>query len=365
MAGSIFEYNSSTMAVQVSDKVILITESSELVQPVRDVLAENGLSLASEQLSLHSLPAIRSQVKNSGKTTVIREELKKFIDGKGFPYLIAMDARIDSGLPLEKDPDRLMVFKTILFTLIVLSKNLRYKNLRTSILLLADSGDMEYIKELTLKPMSILDLFVVRDAKISKLIHEYKKNIYSFSNRFSIDSMERDVEVEEFISSLNRHIASLKNREDLDRVKTMGSSLDSRDYDAAHVIYRIDYDRVYIDGTVRPLDSPDFEAYKTGALYIRGYWTNRTHLEVSKKLTSAILKGINDEISFSRKDTIDVYIDKECTVDGATPMSIAGLLSKELKDYPGIRFHANKENFLLLSRAPGFSLIKKNVVRID
>ncbi len=354
-----------TMAIQVSDKVILITESNELVQPAREALEEYGLALATDQLNLHSLSIIRSQIRSSGKTSFIREELKKFIETRGYPYAIILDARIDSGLGDQKDPDRLMFFKTILFTLIVLSKSIRYKNLRSNILLLADANDLEYMKDLTRKPLTLLELFVMKDPKVNKLLHEYKKDLYSFSSRFTVDCMDRSPQPGEFIEELKRRLTALKNRENLDRIKSAGSSLDSTNYEAARVIYRLDENRVYVDGTLEPGGSPEYEKFFPGAFYVQGSWTNRTHLEVSKKLTRAITGGLSGERDFTPHERIDIHLDDESRVDGATPMSMAGLLSKELKQYPEIRFHAKRDNYLVLSKSPGFSLIKKNVIRED
>jgi hypothetical protein len=98
-----------------------------------------------------------------------------------------------------------------------------------------------------------------------------------------------------------------------------------------------------------------------GEFFIAGNWTSRTQMEVSRKLSRLILKGIDGGEPFEKEARIVVNIDERANIDATTAASIAGILAKELKEYGYITFVTNREKGFQLKNSPGFSLIQKKV----
>ena len=349
------------MAKKFSDKIILIAESKNLATGIEQSLEKHKLTIATNYLNLFSLSIIRSQIKNAKGTGFLHDELRRFIQKEGYPYLIALDAHLKSGLSSEKDPDGLRIFKTLLLSLIIQSLGKGLESLKGHIIFLAKENDVENMKNLSRNPKVILDMVDTNEKAVKKIIDVYRNDLSLFGSKFHIDVINADLPLDQIGKKIDGYLTEIENRENLKKLKTEGAAIDTKEYEPARVLFKVNEKKYYEDGNLKEYQNTDLKNLNDDELYVVGYWTNRTQLEVVKKIIRAVLLGITDDIQFDPEERLTINLTAGCTIDAATAASCAMLLSKELVDFKDVIIKIHKENLLILKHSQGFSLIQKQV----
>ncbi|MBN1531342.1 MAG: hypothetical protein JXA20_01640 [Spirochaetes bacterium] len=348
------------MPVQVSNKAIFISSRKELSDPVDMALKRHGCEIARGYLNLFSVSIIRKQVERTKELSLIGAELVRFIREQGAPCAIILDGRIDCGLGHASDPDGSNLFKSLLLSCMILGRQKGNDNLRGNFLFLAADPDVERLKDLTVNPRLILASMDSQERDISTVIEDYSRNIYRFGNRFYIECVPADRPAADLLASVDRFLNEIKNRENLARLKTEGAPVDTTSTEPAIIACRTDEGAIILDGEISAQNPGAYEEMVPGELYVIGNWTSKTQLLVSKKIARMVLRGI-EEITFEKTSRIIINITGKSKIDASTAASIAGLISKDLKDYSSLVIQTNKENGFILKNSPGFGLIQKQI----
>ncbi len=181
------------MPIEMSNKVILITEKSRITSPIKIALNSMSLEIEAEYPALTSISVMRTGIARSGKTAFIRTELLRFIRDKGFPRAIILDSQIDLGGECPPDPEMLKIFKTFLIAYVILSKGAELKNLRGNFILLAKGDSFEKQFGIGADPHSAINLLSTQNPEISIFIEELKGNRELFDSLFSITVLNTDL----------------------------------------------------------------------------------------------------------------------------------------------------------------------------
>jgi len=352
------------MTINYSDKIILITSNNRLTLPLKQILAKHSKSIANEYINLHSIPMIQKAISRTQKTVFIRTELVRFIRETGYPFIIALDYKIDSGIGPKLDPDRLKILRSFLISFIILSRGKGFANIKCNLLLLTGQSDYNAVNDLELNPLKILETLNIHDKIINSFIEELRSSPEKFNSLFFIKSLNMETDQISLASNINNFINGINARENLsDKVLPKGPEMKKKSAEPAKVIYVHDQDTIYINGEKQETAPEGSENYEKNQFYISGYWTTQTLNEVSKEIHRLISKGFGT-IKFDPKEKQIINITDECRVDASTTANIAQLAFKDLQEYQNIRIGVSIDNIEILQKSKGFSLIKKIVQRI-
>lgn len=353
------------MSLSLSNKALLLTEHSSPSMTLKKVLPAHGIEIASGYLSLHSLDMIRKVIRNTRNTTAIRTELLKFIREQGFPFFIAMDFRIDSGLPEEMDPDKLKLLRTFLISFIILSRGTGFENLRGNFLLLYDQKSAQQVQSIESNPRTLMNLIATKDPKINGFIDELKNDQQKFNRIFYVKGLYLNSESNDFFLGIENFLQGIKAREKLmvaqQRQAATTKVMDTVERAAAKVLYLLNDGRLYVDGEFSSPEEEKADGLETNRIYIKGPWTGRTQKEVATKIIKAVKGNINSEAEFLPEEPVIIDLTGGCDVDAATTVSMAQLAGKDLIAYKGLSFRVNDTIYNTLQHSDGFSLIKKQI----
>ncbi len=194
------------MSIEISNKIILITEKSRITSPIRIALNGLGLDIVADYPALTSIQMMRTGIAKSGKTAFIRKELLRFINENGFPRAIIMDSQIDSGLIAVPDSDMLKIFKTFLIAYVILSKGADCRNLKGNFILLTKGGEFEKKYGIGGNPHSVMSLLSTQNPEINFFIDEYKENAERFNDIFSISLLDTDLSSDLITESVSKFL---------------------------------------------------------------------------------------------------------------------------------------------------------------
>jgi hypothetical protein len=351
------------MSVSASNRILVITDNHRNIVPIRAALKTHELVIE-ENLNLHSAEMIRKILRNTKNTTFLRTELFKFIQAHGYPFFIAIDYRLDCGLPPELDPDQMKLLRTLLISFIILSRGKGFENLRGNFLILGKEDQMGEIQAIEQNPTTILEKINTRDEKVNSFITQMKEDRARFNRTFLIRSIAVETASDEVTRNVDNFIQAIKAREKLltpPEEDTSQTQHDRGDYEAASVIYPIDEDKVYVNGEIILDMEGTYSSLDRGQFYIQGYWTNKTQLRVADKIIHAVKGNLNGKVTFSPDEEIPFVLGEDCIIDATTAASLAQITAKDLYEYPEIKIYTTDENRQKLENSTGFGMIQKIV----
>ncbi len=350
------------MPVNSSRKIILISDNTRIAMPIKAAITPFTLEIDEEFLNLHSLSLMRKAIHSTKSTNFIRSELLRFIKQNGFPFLTIIDYKIDTGLDSDVDPDHMKILRTLLISYIILSKGNGFENLKANIILLGTNSQKHEITKIEANPQIILGLLATKDEFINNLISELKSDINKFKKLFFIKSLNSEIRNDEISLILTGYIQAINARENLIKPPAPESDTpkhDAEDHDTPMLIYKIDGNNVYSDGEIISSEKPEFNNLKMNEFYVIGHWTNKTQLELTKKILKAVNNGVVKDKKFETDEKITINLSENCFVDAATTASIAQLLVRDLSAYKNILFKVSPKNMDTLMNSAGSQMIKK------
>jgi hypothetical protein len=350
------------MPVTSSQKIMLISDNSRISMPIKTSITPFGLEIDEEFLNLHSLSLMRKAINSTKSTNFIRSELLRFIKQNGYPFLTIIDYKIDTGLGADIDPDKMKILRTILISYIILSKGNGFENLKANIILLGTNSQQQEILKIETNPHLILGLLATKDESINAFITELKKDMAKFSKLFYIKGLNTEIRSDEIVLKLTAYIQTIKARENLTKPSTPESDApkhDAEDHDTPRLIFRIDDNNVFSDGEIISDEKSEFNNLNKNEFYVLGHWTNKTQLDLTKKIIKVVNSGVTRERKFDAEEKIIINLNGNCSVDAATTASIAQLLVRDLSGYKNIIFKVSQKNMEILQNSAGAQMIKK------
>lgn len=355
--------NNKLMKIENSNSIILLTENSRIPIQMKSSVAGFGLEIITKYLNLNSLSIMRKVMKSSKNTAFLRTELLRMIKETGFPFFIALDFKIDTGLGAEIDPDSLKILRTFLISYIILSRGRGFEELRGNFCILYTGSQASLASKIEEDPHTILGILGAKDKIINSFIDELKNDKNKFNRLFYIRTINIDLPQNDVNIMISNFVNGIKARETIFSKRSESPQFDSST-EAAKIIYIFDDDKTYIDGQIFTEQSQEYFMLEKNQIHVIGSWTNKTQLAVSQKIAAAVLKGMNGEKKFSADDQITIRLDENCRVDASTAASIAQLTAKELEKFPKTIILLSNENLTSLQNATGFNMIRKIVQRI-
>ncbi len=347
--------------MEYSKKIILITENNRIVTPIKHTLNKRSLEIASEYLNLHSPAVMRKVIARTGNTGFIRTELMRFIKEQGPPYAIIMDGQTNLGLGPEADPGRMKLFKTLLISYIILGKGKEFENLTGNFLLMTGGNSLEEKLHIGTEPFGVLNFLKTGNQAINSYIDELKQNREKFNERFVIRLLDSEISSDQISLSIQKFLQDITAKMATENPPPVEKSPVQVDEKPARIVFKIDDDSVYDDGSVTPATSDEYAAMKPGEIYLIGSWVAATELDVSKKIADVIQKGIPDKKRFSFNDAIVFHLDDRCLIDKNTALSVAQLFTKNLSAYKKISIIASDNNEKIIVKSRGYPMIKNMI----
>lgn len=356
------------MPIEMSDRVILITEKSRITSPIKIALNSLALEIEAEYPALTSISVMRTGIARSGKTAFIRTELLRFIRDKGFPRAIILDSQIDLGRECPPDPDMLKIFKTFLIAYVILSKGAELKKLRGNFILLAKGNAFEKQFGIGADPLCVMNLLSTQNPEINIFIDELKNNPQLFNELFSITVLDTDLSSDVITETVKKSLTGTKQNTPAEKqtqpaaaspaeIKKKIEKTPENDADA-RIVFRIDSDSVYDNGRIITELTEEHRSLKEREFYIIGAWVSKNELDISKQIATVLQKGISEKARFGYSDAIKFNIDDRCMIDKNTTLSIAQLFTKNLSLFKKITISASVKNSELIQKSRGFPMIR-------
>ncbi len=358
------------MPIEMSKKIILLTEKPRISSPIKIALNSLGLDIVTNYPAITSIQVMRTGIAKSVKTAFIRTELLRFIKENGFPRAIILDSQIDLGPGPVHDPGMLKIFKTFLIAYVILSKGAECRNLRGNFILLTKGNAFEKEFGIGENPHSVMNLLSTENPEINFFIDELKENRERFNSIFSISLLDADLPSDIITTVITKFISetSTGSRDAEPHVETIQAAVlkenvkvnvqDKPEDTVTRILYRIDSSSVYYDGEILSELSDEHTSLKEREFYITGPWTSKTELEISKRIAGVIQKGINEKARFGYNDKIVVNIDDRCVIDKNTTLSLAQLFTKNLSLFKKITIIASAKNGALILKSRGYPMIR-------
>ncbi len=343
-----------------SRKVILISDNKRASASIRGALGRHGLEVESRLLNLSSIPMIKKILARTGNTAFIRSDLFRFIREEGAPFALMMDYEAGLG-PELGDTDGRKLLRTFLVSYIIFSRGKGFESLRGNFLLLGTARNMEDIVKIEQNPLSVLDMISTRDSIVNSFVNDLRGDRQKFLRHFYIRGLNTEAPAGEAADTVGKFVQSVNERTRLAEAAPGRADPPPRDGGgtAAQLVYRIDEERVWVDGDVLGVDSgTGYEALKTGEFYLAGHYTNRNLREVDGKLKSAITRGVAT-VKFDADSPIVINLQEGCVTDASTAASLAQMLAHDLGGFTGIRLAVNGENRRILEKSSGYNLLKQ------
>lgn len=352
------------MPVEMSNRVILITELPRITTTIKLALNKIGAEIITDYPAITSISVMRTGIAKSGKTAFIRTELMRFIKEKGFPRAIILDSRLHPSAVPDKDADSLKILKTFLIAYIILQKGEGYSGLHGNFILLTKGNTFNKETGLGSSPHSIMKLLSTQNPEINLFIEELKDNKERFDSLFSIHLMD----TEQSSDVISDNIVKMLVKGDRSGAAAASADVpapeavhedENNAAEAAHVLYKLDEGTLYDDAEIITELTGDQLSLKEKEIYISGSWVSGNELEVAKKIATLILKGVEGKLRFSYNDVITINMDDMCVIDKNTTLSAAQLFTKNLAAYKKIKIITSPKNGELMQKSRGFPMIRE------
>ncbi len=354
------------MAINISNKAMLLTGYENVIQLIKDVLPEINIDQYSEKSSLTSLASLKQKLQEEGNISFLKKEILSFIQNEGYPFIIVLDMKINTGI--EGDPEHVKVLKTLLISYIIILQSEQYKNISCNVLILMDKNEYNHFKNTHKHPQNFLSIIKTNDERLNSIISEYTINSEKFKRNFNIlitnAEQEPSLIKSEFILFTNMIKAKEKLKNKLVQEKPVSNA--GPKIEAAHpadLVLRIG-DICFKNGD-EPCKYDDRLNLDEKEIYILGNFTSYTRLDVIDRLLRLIKTGFGNDLNFKKGDPLIISIPNESVIDSTTPITLAQLLSKELQDYKNVRIKTSSEHYKTMQQSKGFSMIQRNVIIHD
>jgi hypothetical protein len=347
--------------LESSNKIIQISKYQDLSETLKGIITKHGMDIADDYSNLHSIDMIKKGIGQTGNTSFMRSELVRFIRETGFPFLFIMDYKIDTGVGKQLDPDGMKLLRTLLISCIILARGAGFEKLRGNFLLLAEKNDLARARQIESDPLRILKILSTSDKIVNSFINELKSNSYHFNQLFYIRAMSTESSVNDIHVVMDTMIKAIYARKHLKRLKETKASINTGDYEAAKVLYRLDDKKVYIDGEIKTVKSGSMNQLESNQFYVMGHWVNKTLIETADKVIIAVRKGLGTEKVFAGDDAIIINLTDKCIVDSTLTPSLIQILTKDLGSFSNITINITESNNAVLSQAKGYNLLKKSL----
>jgi len=349
------------MTFFLSRKGLVLSKSVSILQKIKEAANSMDFEVEENFPPLTSLDSIIELIQKNKSTAFLRTELLRFFKERGFPYFIAIDFTIDTGLEKKLDPDKMKILRTFLISYIILSRGKDFSQLQGNFILFYNNQDKNKIASFQNNPQNILNNLATKDKIINSFIEELKKDFKSFTKLFILKCLNKEDNLEQIISELKLFTGkiNIKNKYIPVKKEEKTSTIDKTDYDPANILYKFSETKIYINGEIKDI-SDKYKELKDDRMYLQGHWTNKTLAEVANKISKAIKSGLGKNKSFKAGQEILIDINQKTIIDSTIIMSISQLTSKELIDYKTI-FLINEKNREMLENSTGFNFIKNNV----
>jgi len=319
------------------------------------------MDIADDYSSLHSIDRIKEAIGQTGNTSFMRSELVRFIREAGFPFLFIMDYRIDTGVEKTLDPDRMKLLRTLLISCIILARGAGFEKLRGNFLLLAEKEDLARARQIESDPLRILKILSTSDKIVNSFIEELKGDRHRFNQLFFIRALNTGSSVNDIHVIMEAMIKAIQARKHLSRTKETKAVINSGEYEAAKVLYRLDDEKVYIDGEIKSVKSGSMNQLERNQFYLTGHWVNKNLIETTNKVIHAVRNGLGREKTFSENEAIIINLTDKCVVDSTLTPSLIQLLTIDLGSFSNITINVTESNNAVLSQAKGYNLLKKSL----
>ena len=356
------------MSITISNKAIILTDYKNLLHLINGILPEINIDLYSGDSSLSSLDSLKNRLIEKGDLTFLKKDILSFLDENGYPIILMIDMKIN--IDLDADNKSNKVLKTLLLAYLIIIQGEEYKNVFCNIVILMNKKDYNDFKVTHKHPQDILSILKTSDERLNNIIHEYTTNNEKFKKNFNILLTDAEQEPSLIKSELVLFINMIKAKEKLKhklmQEKPATVSPDKPKIDAAQSA-----DVVLRSGNIffKNGDAPEDYDHSLNLIdkevYILGYFTSFTRLDVIDRLLRLLKTGFGNEINFRKGDSLTLNIPGESVIDSTTPITLAQLISKELRDYKNLKIRTTALQYQQMQQYKGFNMIQKNVIIED
>lgn len=354
------------MTNSISNKALILTDYENLTQLFNGILSSTNLDHYDENCSLSSLTLLKQRMNEEGSLSFLKKDFLAFIRENGYPFLIILDLKINSGLTADHDSSKL--FKTLLLTYIIIMQSEQFRNMSCNMQLLADKKQYKEYNETYKNPCNLLSILKTNDEKLNNIIREYTVSDEKYKKNFNILITDARQDQSLIRSELILFINMIRAKEKL-KVKltkeneTPASEPKIEAAQSADVVFRTG-NTIYKNGDAPCIYDHELNL-SDNEIYILGNFTSYTRLEVIDRLLRLIRTGFGNEFNLKKADTVFLNIPGSSTIDSTTPITIAQLLSKELQDYKNIKIKTTTPHYETMQKSKGFSMIQRSVIIND
>jgi hypothetical protein len=344
-----------------SKNAIVLTSSNRLDLAIKSALNSISIKPVTDIPNLSALSTIARVLQSTKNTAFIRAELFKYIQEKGYPFLVVLDLRLDLGLEKADDPDNMKIFRAFLISYLIFSMGRGFDKLHLNLLMLYDDQDAGIAEMLAGKPERILSVLYTRNEQVNELIAKMKKDTTLFYHIFSIKFMPKtDVlrNISEELASFKTTIeGKIKIREKALKMKLASVSNDQKE--PANVFFRAN-GQLYFNGNVVDNEQSELDL-SDGDVVVIGHWTSRTMKEVSSRLKKSISQAMKDK-NFTQEELLNIHLPEKCIIDGSIASVLAGIVNTDLQKFAQKKVHVSKFNKATLEQSQGFKMVKEFLV---
>jgi hypothetical protein len=343
-----------------SDTVFIITEKRDLIPVFKYFAEENRIKVPEPENNLTSVEYIREKTTQNGGLSWIKKDIIDYIKSKGYPLLIIIDMKINSG---TDDNDSLRVLKTILLSFALITHSESFRDVICSLFILSEPSDYLKFNSEVKDPKLLFGNIKTGDNKVNQLIDRLKTDAGLFNRNFNIFISSTGNGGQQITSELKTFYSMIKAREKLrSKLNKPAAALTPENSSAApaDIIFRMD-NGYYLNGEF--FEKCDYcRAVTSEEIYIIGNFTSFTRVEVIERLLKLIKSGPTRDYSFRKNPDIIIHIPEESTIDVTIPVTLAQLMSKEFSDFRNMKIKTTMKHTKTMEQSKGYSMIQRSII---
>ncbi len=346
-------------------KSIVLLENPQMSDFVKSIAGKIQLESDSDFQYLSSFKAIKERINETKNAAFLRTELFNFISKFGYPSVIILDLKSNLNLDKELDSDNMKIFKTFLISYIVFSMSVEFSDIKGNFYIIHESND-PILEKLKLMPFNILDHLHTHNELVNKAIAALKINNKDFTKLFNIHYFDKALLNSNFEKSLMTFNTSFQMKQDMNQqnIKKNLSSLSNKEQPPANAIFRINNDKMYIDGTLYENYDDEYKAFPEKMVVIEGAWTSRTLRAVTENIIKTVKIALKE--SYVKKDgELSLLIGDSAEIDGSVASYLAQIILGDLKIFSKVKVFTNHKNDNILRASTGYSMIREYVKIFD
>ncbi len=351
-------------------KIILLTNHKRLHKALSQSIKKKGLQYENSISALCDIDHIFKLIKITKNTLFIRDAYSDFIKkNNGTPLCIVIDYKIDLGLPLNLDPDKMKLVRTFLISSVILGNmtNLHYN--KTNIIFISSPDNHKQLEGFKADPSSLFKLIMTTQPQLNQLLQKFVDKPEEAKRLFYINYLFIDSRNDVFpaVERLENIIDKLLVRKQsmLNEEKAKGQTgLLSGTFEPAKVLFKLSDARLYLESKIYNIENNHkFDKYKENIIYIIGHYVHSNVNEVNQKLKSFILDGLPKLKKITADTEINISLNSHSIIDGGITPALNILLSTTLKDYKNIRLITSPVNFSKMEKSPGFISLRNYIFK--